>query len=320
MAPEQARGRPVDRRADVWALGAVLFEMLTARRAVTGDDEAAITAGRPCLDPKWSLLPPARPQAPAPLLLPRPEEALWLDAARAPGWRSRTRSPARPASRDVGPATRPGAGAPGVGALPRLLARWHSLPPCASGRPGAGHLLPETRTDIVTAATDDPCVVCAVAGWPAIVFCGLRRWHAAAVAAVAWSDSRTAAGRHRRRAQPVLVAGQPVHRLLHRYRAEALDLGGGAPHAVAPASSGTGGTWTADGFIVFAPSPSSPLMRVPSTGGAAAAGDHVRPAADRAPLAVRAAGRQAVPLLCRRPSRYRRHLRRARSTGAPPRA
>jgi serine/threonine-protein kinase len=38
MAPEQAKGRPVDRRADIWAFGAVLFEMLTARRAFDGDD------------------------------------------------------------------------------------------------------------------------------------------------------------------------------------------------------------------------------------------------------------------------------------------
>jgi serine/threonine protein kinase len=38
MAPEQARGRKVDRRADIWAFGCVLFEMLTGRRAFGGDD------------------------------------------------------------------------------------------------------------------------------------------------------------------------------------------------------------------------------------------------------------------------------------------
>jgi serine/threonine-protein kinase len=44
LSPEQARGKPVDKRADIWAFGAVLFEMLTGQRAFKGDDISDVIA------------------------------------------------------------------------------------------------------------------------------------------------------------------------------------------------------------------------------------------------------------------------------------
>jgi WD40 repeat protein len=68
MSPEQPRGRAVDRRADIWAFGAVLYEMLTGRRAFEGEDISITLANVLKDDPKWSALPAHLPPALARLL------------------------------------------------------------------------------------------------------------------------------------------------------------------------------------------------------------------------------------------------------------
>jgi len=63
MSPEQARGRTVDRRADNWAFGCVLYEMLTGRRAFQGEDVSTTVAAVLTKDVDWSALPHEVPQA-----------------------------------------------------------------------------------------------------------------------------------------------------------------------------------------------------------------------------------------------------------------
>lgn len=61
MSPEQAKGKPVDRRADIWAFGCVLFEMLTGTTAFRGETVTDTLAAIVTRDPDWSLLPAAIP-------------------------------------------------------------------------------------------------------------------------------------------------------------------------------------------------------------------------------------------------------------------
>ncbi|MGH9606330.1 MAG: protein kinase domain-containing protein [Terracidiphilus sp.] len=63
MAPEQAKARPVDRRADIWAFGCVLYEMLSGRRAFDGETTSDILAAVLRSEPEWSTLPAATPVA-----------------------------------------------------------------------------------------------------------------------------------------------------------------------------------------------------------------------------------------------------------------
>jgi serine/threonine-protein kinase len=63
MSPEQARGREVDRRADVWAFGSVMYEMLTGRRAFDGETISDTLASVLKIDPDWDALPEETPPA-----------------------------------------------------------------------------------------------------------------------------------------------------------------------------------------------------------------------------------------------------------------
>ena len=62
MSPEQARGKPVDKRADIWGFGVVLFEMLPGQRLFSGDEVSDILASILKEEPDWTLLPVDTPR------------------------------------------------------------------------------------------------------------------------------------------------------------------------------------------------------------------------------------------------------------------
>jgi len=61
MSPEQARGKTVDKRTDIWAFGCVLYELLTGKQAFEGEDITEILAAVVKTEPDWQAFPPAVP-------------------------------------------------------------------------------------------------------------------------------------------------------------------------------------------------------------------------------------------------------------------
>jgi len=61
MSPEQARGKMVDKRTDLWAFGCVLYELLTGKQAFHGEDITDILAAVVRAEPDWSCLPETTP-------------------------------------------------------------------------------------------------------------------------------------------------------------------------------------------------------------------------------------------------------------------
>lgn len=61
MSPEQARGKPVDKRADIWAFGCILYETLSGKRAFQGDTVSDVLVSILTSEPDWGALPEETP-------------------------------------------------------------------------------------------------------------------------------------------------------------------------------------------------------------------------------------------------------------------
>ena len=126
MSPEQARGKVVDRRTDIFALGCVLFEMLTGVRAFRGDDATDTIVAVLTQQPDWALLPAATPPAIGRLL----RHMLEKDA-------TRRLDSATAVSLAIEDALAPAADAPGPAPRSRPHQLWWAIAGLAAGALGA---------------------------------------------------------------------------------------------------------------------------------------------------------------------------------------
>jgi Tol biopolymer transport system component len=278
MAPEQAKGLPIDKRADIWAFGVVLFEMLSGRSLFAADTVTDTLAGVLRAEIDFAKLPASTPAAIRRLLRRCLE--------RNPKNRLRDIGDARlvleelASSGGAEPVSEIAAERAAGGRLPWAIAAASglvALVAVALALRASGSAAPRapTRTSLQLPSPIDseqqPGTFALAPDGGAVVFragdgAGKRRLFVRELAELAarplegsegaifpfWSaDSRHVA---------FFAGGE----LLRAPRA------GGAAQRVAAAKAGRGGAWSRDGTIIFAPEASGPLWRVRASGGEAA--------------------------------------------------
>ena len=272
MAPEQARGKAVDRRADIWAFGAVLFEMLTGKRAFPGEDITDTLAAVVRAEPEWSLV----PRDLSPTLVLYLQRCLHKDPKQRIGDIHDVRL-ALDGAFDVAGQT-PTAVAPTPASrarLPWMVAAASVLVAGALAIPAVRHLgealpstPPEIRTDIATpgrgtfALSPDGRQLAFAASSGGMLRLWLRSLSDATARPLAGTDGAD---------DPFW---SPDNRSIAFFTAtelKRLDLAGGAPQTVASGSRFNFGTWGAEDVILYSevgPPSLNLLKRVSAAGGA----------------------------------------------------
>ena len=273
MSPEQAKGRPVDRRADIWSFGVILFEMLTGRRGYEADDISETLAAVLTREVDWTALPGSTP---------RQLQSLVRDClARDPKQRLRDIGEARRVldrliegkAEDIAPgqtetSTRPSSRLPWVMAAAALVVA--AMAGVAALRPDPVLPAPIVRAEtllkdfsaFVAMSPDGTRVAYTVAGGSNTSFLALRNLDQFEAKPIPGTDGG---------GWPIFspdgqwlaygdVAGPTLRKI---------PLTGGTASKLAEGSFTNGVTWGVDDTIVF--SGSKGLMKVPAAGGTEAA-------------------------------------------------
>jgi hypothetical protein len=274
MSPEQAAGKPVDKRADIWSFGVVLYEMLTGRQLFHGETVSHTLADVLRAPIDFAPLPKTTPSAVRNLIA-----------------RCLERDPKK-RLRDIGEARilleNPFAPTPEPQAAPgrASLLPWIAAAALLAATSTLAFLLPRdtprgpARPLLYSSAEPDclqllrPLVLCGHRGAfarrpPHDVQCQNGRRQIPALAPLPRRPHRPTAARHRRRLPSLLAPDSRFIGFFAGGKLKKIDTAGGPPAIICDAPSGRGGTWNADGVIVFNPAAmGSGFDRVSAAGGA----------------------------------------------------
>jgi serine/threonine-protein kinase len=272
MSPEQARGKPLDRRTDIWAFGCVLYELLVGRQTFGQETFSDTNAAILTREPDWSLLPAATPAKVRDLL------------------RRCLQKNARQRLRDIGDArllideALAGEPAPMEGPRPRrgpgliaafaagLLAAgagawlaWRTKPPApAAVKRFVITLPPNEQLPAESVGQAVPAIALSRDG-TRLVYAGVRDGairlylrRLDQVEAVPIPGTEGAEG-------PFFSPDGEWVAFLAQRSLKKVSLAGGTPQTIAEASQG--GTWTVDNSILYTARPSAGISRLPAAGG-----------------------------------------------------
>jgi eukaryotic-like serine/threonine-protein kinase len=267
MSPEQARGRQVDRRTDIFSFGCVLYEMLAGRAAFEGEDVADILGSVLKTEPDWTRLPQDVP--------PSIRKLLHLCLQKNPRKRRQNAGDVRidieealaePEIPSAAVAAIPAVArhrgrlgwiAAGLFALVAALSLFAALRPTPAPR--------ELRVDINTPPSPVPLEFALSPDGHYVVFVGdaqQRLW----LRALDKSDAQPLAGTEGAD-YPFWSADSRSIGFFASGKLYRIDVSGGKPQPLTNAQAGRGGTWNANGTIVFASGLNSALWRIPASGG-----------------------------------------------------
>ncbi len=279
MSPEQARGRAVDKRADVWSCGCILYEGLTAKRPFDGETISDTLAAVLKLEPVWDALPSSAPRALVDLirrcLTKDPKERLRdIGEARiilgalekgAPEEATGDRAGAVPSGHIARRST----------VLPWALAA--AFAALAAAAVASWWTEEEKAPQVVRLVSEQDAVVPNPRGTSfAISADGARLVYVATEDDAAGSglvvrEMDQASGRHLTGASgaehPFLSPDGRGVGFFADGKLKRTSLDGGVPISLTEVSEGRGGSWSEDDLIYYAPTITEPIYRIPAAGG-----------------------------------------------------